>query len=59
MVTGKSKRKHVKPQGTDTHVHTNQPFFLYSIQDAVLKLFHLRKYPDLAQDLHQLNDKLK
>ena len=30
-----------------------------SIQEAVLRLFQLRKYPDLAQDLHQLNDKLK
>ena len=29
------------------------------VQEAVLKLFQLRKYPDLAQNLHLLNEKLQ
>lgn len=30
----------------------------HSIQAAVMKLFQLRKYPDLATDLPDLNEKL-
>ena len=40
-------------------LHVVSPSSLLSVQEAVVTLFQLRKYPTLAQDLHLLNDKLR
>lgn len=53
------KRETAHPSLYCLELMANDAHFPRSIQAAVMKLFQMKKYPDLAADLPDLNEKLK